>query len=550
MRFFPLSTAFALMAFPAFAEDAALLIGAERYVTLDRFSGGTDVTKTADDLRNAGYVVDTLENPSADAMRGVLTRLRTRSDDAERLIVVLAGQFITDGTRSWLLSVNTPAPALFEFEQEAVSIESILQVLAKTPGKAILMLAVDKRSTDRFGPILREGIGAMEIPQGVTVIQGDPRSLNRLIADAIVTPQTDVLSAVADARGLQVDGFQPKTLVMQTAAIAQPSTGPRPVIVDQRAEREKWEQARQMDTAEGYQAYLRAYPRGAFASDATKAVEAITSEPNRAARLGEESLNLTRDKRRSIQRDLSILNYNTRGIDGIYGQGTRTAILNWQQENGFAQTTYLTSEQITRINAQAARRSAQLEAEAAQARAEQLQLDRAFWEETGAKGGKAGLRSYLDRYPDGVHADQAKTQLDRIEENQMSQAVRADRDAWTTARTRNTINAYQTYLKEFRNGAFRDEAQTRVNELRQQQENSASNDQARNVEGSLGLNALTGRVIEQRLKQLGLDPGAVDGQFDDRTRRAIRQFQRSRNLDPTGFLTQAALVQLLLPNGN
>ncbi len=550
MRQLLLSTALSLIAVPVLAEDAALLLGMERYITLDRFSGATDITDMADDLRDAGYAVDALENPSADAMREMLARLQTRSDNAERLIVVLAGRFVTDGTRSWILSVNAPVPTLFGLEPEAVSIESILQVLAKTPGKAVLMLAVDKRATDEFGPILRQGIGALDIPQGVTVIQGDPRSLNRLIADAVITPQTDIMSAVAGSRHLEIAGFQPKTLVMQTADILHTDATPRPVIIDQQAEKDIWEQTEQTDTEQGYRAYLSEYPRGEFANDASKAIEAILSEPNRAARLVEDSFNLTRDQRRSIQRDLSILNFDTRGIDGIYGPGTRTAILNWQQENGLPQTSYLTSEQITRIEAQAARRSAQLEQEAAVARAEELQLDRAYWEETAANGGKPGLHSYLDRYPDGFYADQATSQLNLIEENALAQAGRADRDAWTAARNSNTPRAYEKYIKDFRNGAFRDEAQAQLNALRQEQSNAGSNDQARAAEAALGLNVLTARMIEGRLSQLGLNPGPVDGQFNDRTRRAIRQFQRSRNLDPTGFLTQAALVQLLLPNGN
>ncbi|MCO4847152.1 MAG: peptidoglycan-binding protein [Yoonia sp.] len=550
MRRLLLSTALSLIAAPVFAEDAALLLGMDRYLTLDRFSGGTDITDTADDLRNAGYTVDALENPAADAMRAMLTRLHTRSDDAERLIVVLAGRFVTDGKRSWILSVNAPAPTLFGLEQEAVSIESVLRVLTNTPGKSVLMLAGDMQATDAFGPVLRHGLGALEIPQGVTVIQGNPRSLNRLIADAVVTPRADIMSAVAGSRRLDIDGFQPETLVMQTAEIPVTDTAPRPVIVDQQAEIDMWEQAKRTDTEQGYRAYLREYPRGAFAIDAANAVAAISSEPNRAARLVEDSYNLTRDQRRSIQRDLSILNYDTRGIDGIYGPGTRNAILNWQQENGFAQTSYLTSEQITRIDAQAARRSAQLEQEAAVARAEELRLDRAYWEQNGANGRKPGLRRYLDRYPDGIYADQATAQLNQIEENQLGRADRADRDAWTAARNRNTPKAYEKYIKDFRNGAFRDEAQVRLNALRQDQSNAASNDQARAAEAALGLNVLTRRMIEGRLSQLGLNPGPVDGRFNDRSRRAIRQFQRSRNLDPTGFLTQSALVQLLLPSGN
>ena len=62
----------------------------------------------------------------------------------------------------------------------------------------------------------------------------------------------------------------------------------------------------------------------------------------------------------------------------------------------------------------------------------------------------------------------------------------------------------------------------------------------------MNLNRLTRQLIEGRLDQLGLDPGTVNGQFGNKTRRAIRQFQRSRGLEPTGYISQAALVQLLV----
>jgi peptidoglycan hydrolase-like protein with peptidoglycan-binding domain len=37
----------------------------------------------------------------------------------------------------------------------------------------------------------------------------------------------------------------------------------------------------------------------------------------------------------------------------------------------------------------------------------------------------------------------------------------------------------------------------------------------------------------------------VDGVFDNATRRAIRRFQRARDITPTGFVTQRTLVLLL-----
>ena len=49
-----------------------------------------------------------------------------------------------------------------------------------------------------------------------------------------------------------------------------------------------------------------------------------------------------------------MLNYNTRGVDGIFGPGSRGAITNWQQSNGYPQTSYLTVDQIDLMEAQTA----------------------------------------------------------------------------------------------------------------------------------------------------------------------------------------------------
>jgi peptidoglycan hydrolase-like protein with peptidoglycan-binding domain len=47
------------------------------------------------------------------------------------------------------------------------------------------------------------------------------------------------------------------------------------------------------------------------------------------------------------------------------------------------------------------------------------------------------------------------------------------------------------------------------------------------------------------LKAQRFDPGRVDGRFDENSRKAIRRFQRSRNLPATGYVGQATMVALL-----
>lgn len=543
MRKFVLTALMATISLPALAEDSAVLIGNDRYRSLDRLVGGADVVEDLRQARRAGYDADALRNGSIAAMRGLLTELEQKSSDADRLIVALSGRFVTDGKRTWLLSATSPKPSLFGVEREAISVESVMQVLEATPGQAVLLLGYDKDSDERFTQDLREGIGSLDIPQGVTVLRGTPVAIGDMLGEQVLAEGKNIIWGASRDNDVNILGFRPRSLVMQQSEDAVPR---EPVVIDRALELNRWNQAKQTDTVASYQAYLKQYPNGTYSEQARTAIEAIKSEPNRADRVLEDRLGLTRAQRQDIQRDLSLLGYNTRGIDGIFGRGTRTAISNWQQQNGFRQTGYLLDEQVVRIDAQAARRAAQLEAEAAREQAALDRRDRAFWEETGVSGREADLRRYLARYPDGLYSDAAENLLEQFEAEKMEAAVRADRDAWTTARERNTVRSYRTYLNQQPNGAFRQAAQSRLETLERQDTSQLQQIQAAAAEEALRLNRVTRQLAEQKLAQLGLEPGPVDGTFDRRTRRAIRRFQQARGLKVTGYLNQQAVVMMLV----
>jgi len=52
------------------------------------------------------------------------------------------------------------------------------------------------------------------------------------------------------------------------------------------------------------------------------------------------------------------------------------------------------------------------------------------------------------------------------------------------------------------------------------------------------------RRVEKKLSKLGYKPGPRDMKFDANTRKAVRQFQRRANLDPTGFVDVATARKL------
>lgn len=529
----------------AAAQDAALLLGTDTYERLDRVPRATDILQAEDGLAALGFTVEALRNGRADPVADAVAGFVESAEGADVIVVALAGQFATDGTRTWFLTAEAQRPGLFTVAASAVSVDSLLQVLARAPGRAVLMLG-DDGGANPYDPWLAQGIGALDIPQGVTVVRGDPRAVAAFLTRQMTRPGIDLAPELSRQTDLEAAGFVPATWPLMPSETVDPVI-PEVVVtpVDPAAEDALWTGAVAIDTIDAYRNYIARYPNGRYAAEAEKVIAEIIAEPNRDARRAEDALSLTRDLRREIQRNLTILDYNTRGIDGIFGPGTRRAIANWQQVNGYSQTTYVTAEQINRLDAQASRRSAELEAEAERKRLEQARLDRAYWDETGARNDEAGLRAYLARFPDGIFAEVAADRISLIEAANLEAAEAEDRAAWDTAQTANTIAAYQDYLRAFPRGVFKPEAETRIARLTAEAQNEGTQAEAAFEEERLNLNPLTARLVEARLTQLGLDPGPVDGVFDAETRRAIRRYQGARDLPVTGYLNEPTIVRLL-----
>lgn len=72
-----------------------------------------------------------------------------------------------------------------------------------------------------------------------------------------------------------------------------------------------------------------------------------------ATTLGTENiLGLLFDDRTEVQNRLTLLGFDTRGADGIFGPGTRDALREWQRSNGLQPTGFLDGAQLDMLNRQ------------------------------------------------------------------------------------------------------------------------------------------------------------------------------------------------------
>jgi len=484
----------ALLGGPVWAEDIALVIGNRDYGALPGVIGAERVVAAAAALRDRDVAVVAGQDAGLEDMRALVGQFEQMAPNADGLLVVLAGRFVRGGNDTFFLPVDTDLPGLMALPGQSLPLSSVLQILSRAPGEAFLVLAEDG-ATGEQGPFLREGIGDLAIPQGVTVVRAAPGAVAGLLRNVLAVPdaplseQNDAAlsgylpaghgflssgeggdgAALAAARAEAMGERLRAEAAERRLGLSELATRRAQGQVA-RAEVALWALAEAEDTTSGYSRYVDVFPDGPNAATARARIGVITDEPFRGARLTEEALALNRDQRRAIQRNLTALGYNTRGVDGIFGNGTRGAIRDWQARDGRSQSGYLDVTQIGALEQEVALAEAARQADEEARAAEALRADNAFWRQQGSGRSEAGLRAYLGRYPQGQWAGVARDQLAGIEQARRSEEQRLAEEArrredvafWRRLGEGQDEAGLRTYLDRFPRGQFAEVARERL----------------------------------------------------------------------------------------
>ena len=186
-----------------------------------------------------------------------------------------------------------------------------------------------------------------------------------------------------------------------------------------------WVKALEIDTVEGYRAYIADFPNGRHVEDAQRLIDEFDEE---AWALAEE-------------RDT---------IDGY-----EDYLESWPEGLHVTEA----RERIAKIKAEeeARRKSAE----------EAARQEAAAWRTAAEANTIPSYEGYLEKFPTGKNAPEAQTRIERLRaEEARRQASAADEAAWTAARTTDTADAYQQYLTSFPQGAHVPEAIAKLEELR------------------------------------------------------------------------------------
>ena len=533
----------ALLLAPAvWAEDLAVIVANEFYDNQPRVADTRRIVELERNFRAAGFEVLRINNSKAFLSDDETAQVWTRMNRAEHLAIILSGHFTTANEESVLLHTDSRTANPFTMGQSGLSVNAFLNLAWRNAGQSVVAIASSEDNLT-LGPGMNAGYSVRNIPQGVTLLVAKPAALSRFISTYLLRPGTSIAQALRQA-GDEVKGYGylPPSLPFYSG------TGtPLPQTPDNGDfdERRLWQQVSAQNTVAAYQLYLNRYPNGQFAQSARAQIDELQLTPQDRARLVEEALNLDRNQRRAIQRNLTLIGFDTAGVDGILGRRSRQAIAGWQKSIGLLPTSFLNANQIAQIETAGAARAEQLRREAERRRAEQERQDRNYWGQTGVNGSEAGLRQYLQRYPEGLFSAEAINRLKQIEREQRRLAQAEERRAWDQAVMTGTLDSYVAYLNAYPNGRFVDEAKARAQSLQNPETPQDLIDAAEQEENRLNLDGFSRRLIEGQLRALNYDPGPADGKFTKETRRALRKYQRANSMTVTGYVTKQTIVQLL-----
>lgn len=518
---------------PVQATNVALILANQDYETLGDAQGAKAVAAASGVLEDMGFHIFAGEGLSAEEMRAQLAAMHEKiaRDGAERVVIVLAGHFAQSRSGGWLMGREADTLGLAFADVQGLRLDIILEIAALAAEGAVVWLAENDEAVG-LGRGVEAGLPLrLMAPQGVGVVRGRADHVLVGLRESL-RPGTTLATVVDRNRNLMGEGAIPTRVPFLPEGYAPAA----------RADMRAFTQAQQDGSEAAYMAYLDNFPNGQNAQAARAALESLRTSPERM----EQALFLTRDERRAIQNDLSVLGYDTRGIDGIFGPGTRGAIARWQAHSDLEDSGFLTRDQILRLAREGAERALAQEVEDRARRATEERADREFWAATGAVGDEAGLNTYLDRHPDGIFAQLAQDRLAQFAALAQQEARGRDLAAWRRARAQNTAAAYDRYIADWPEGEFVELARSRRVGFDPEPSPSPGQDQAAQAqEQRLGLAGPTRLLIEQRLARLGLDPGPVDGVFDDQTRIAIAKAQERFDLRPTGYVNQDLLTMLV-----
>ena len=408
-----------------YGASHALVIGIDEYTAgWPRLSNAVkDAEEVAAALTSQGFEVATLLNPTGERLRSELRNFFALkgADPEARLFVWFAGHGFTEFGEGYLVPADAPDPSEPAFRAIALHMGDVGSMVRIARSKHVFAVfdscfagtifnasrarppaAITRAVAEPVRQFLTSGDAEQEVSDDgsfrklfLKALAGEENAdangdgyltgteLSLFLEDRVVnltnSQQTPRSGKLRDQR-FDLGDFvfllpkeEEPVQVAAAAPQAPPAAGPTAGVDSElTVELAFWDAIKTSESADDYQAYLTAFPKGRFAVLAETRIAKLNAEgtsaqtrgaapaeqPTQVAALpppqapqpqadpaeqAELALGLNRADRQELQAALTALGYDTKGIDGFFGPGTRDAIRSYQAKKGVEQSGYLTA---------------------------------------------------------------------------------------------------------------------------------------------------------------------------------------------------------------
>ncbi|MEX0922287.1 MAG: caspase family protein [Rhodovibrionaceae bacterium] len=389
-----------------YGASHALVIGIDDYSAgWPRLSNAVrDAEAVAAGLKSQGFEVELLRNPGSQDLRTALRAFFARkgADPEARLFLWYAGHGHTEYGEGYLVPSDAPLPGEPDFAFQALHLGDVGAMVRIARAKHVFAVfdscfagtifnasrarppaAITRAVNEPVRQFLTSGDADQEVSDDGTfrdlflrALTGKEDAdanddgyltgteLSLFLEDRVInltqSLQTPRSGKLRDRRFDQGDFVfllpgAAERQVASAAGGAAPPSGTRalpqvdPALAVELA---FWQSIQASSSAADYKAYLASYPEGQFRTLAEARLADLTAAsedpqlavlpPDPAAQV-EAALDLSHGEREEVQRALTALGYDTKGVDGAFGPGTRGAIGAYQAAKGLEPNGYLTA---------------------------------------------------------------------------------------------------------------------------------------------------------------------------------------------------------------
>jgi uncharacterized caspase-like protein len=400
----------------------ALIIGTGAYQNVPKLPNPPkDAKAMASLLRNLGFEVVTGTDLTQAAMTDSLRKFAAAADNADVALFYYAGHGIALESKNYLLPIDANLRSEIDVKLGGpIDVNVMLDQTMSTAKVKLVFLDACRdnpfveqisRSVRTRSLTINSGLAEMKSSEGTLLVfatapgqtaldgEGSNSPFTKALLNNLAAPNTEISVALTKARAEVAEVTKKKqspwtntnltglfymnpvagaAASPEKVASAAPAAAPSSAASD--VELEFWRSVRESNKAEELNAYLTRYPDGSFSSIARSRIAALNDPKTPVVRSlspvepvidpatktaeaniqTEESIDLDRDARRSVQRRLKALGFAT-PVSGKFTDETRRAITNWQSVRGYPVSGFLNDLQYSALKAEGPPKAAEKE---------------------------------------------------------------------------------------------------------------------------------------------------------------------------------------------